>query len=147
MFELIKIEYGRDNMPEPMLLPAEAGTSYEVGMALFLDSNTHTMKVATGDTTATHISLEDKAPGEEEKILCYQILPQMLFEAPLSAYSSTTVAFGNRLQFSEDGKGLSATLATGITAAGSEVKYALGGMIMDTLGANKANDKILVKLH
>ena len=72
MFQLIKIEYGRDNIPEPMLLPATEGVSYTVGTALYLDKTKHSLAVASGDTTAEYIALEDKTAKAGEK------LPQFL---------------------------------------------------------------------
>lgn len=147
MFQLIKIEYGRDNIPEPMLLPATEGVTYTVGTALYLDKTKHSLAVVSGDTTAEYIALEDKTAKAGEKLLCYRVFPQMVFEAPITEGNASAVTVGARVQFSADGKGLTATAATGMTISGSAVKMALGGTVIDTMGAKAAGDKLLVRLQ
>ncbi|MBO5789519.1 MAG: hypothetical protein J6R42_06210 [Clostridia bacterium] len=150
MFQLTKIEYGRDNIPEPMLMPATAGTAYKTGMALKLNTTTHKLIPATGDTTATYIALEDKVGVEGEMVLCYAITPQMIFEVPLSAYSATTVVIGGRLQFATDAQSLTSAAASTYTATTTSgtttITSCLGGMIIDLLGAKAEGDKVLVRL-
>ena len=144
MFQLIKIAYGRDNVPEPMLLPAKAGVTYGVGMALRLDETDHALQIATGDVTATHIALEDKTAKAGEKLLCYQILPQMLFEAPVKSGDVSSVLPGSRLQISADGYGISTTAASGVTVSENKVKIAFGALVTDT--AEKDN-KLFIRLN
>ena len=147
MFQLIKIEYGRDNIPEPMLLPAKEGVSYEVGMALSTDEASHTLIPASGNVTATFIAMEDKTAKAEDKILCFKILPQMLFEAPLSENANTTPAPFSRLQFGSGGKGVVATAASGYSVSADKVTMALGATVVDAFGAKNQGDKLLLRLQ
>lgn len=155
MFTLQKIEYGRTNIPEPCLMPAANAQQVTVGMALTMDASTHLLKKATGDCTAEYIALEDKATASAgEKILCYRVLPQMIFEVPLAAYSASAHVVGARIQLHTDGLRLGSAAASGIAATTSlsgsvyttTVTQKLGAVIVDTLGAAAAGDKVLVRL-
>ena len=136
MFQLIKIEYGRDNVPEPMSLPVSAGKTITVGMALTIDSTTHTLTPAVGDMSVSYIALENKTTKAGDNLLCYAVYPQMIFEVPLSAYSATTQVLGAQLQI--------ATTGDSITATATTTNY--GAKIINTLGAKTAGDHVLVKL-
>ena len=136
MFQLIKIEYGRDNVPEPMSLPVSAGKTITVGMALTIDSTTHTLTPAVGDMSVSYIALENKTTVAGDYLLCYAVYPQMIFEVPLSAYSATTQVLGAQLQIAATGDAITATAVS--------TKY--GAKIINTLGAKAAGDHVLVKL-
>lgn len=146
MFQLTKIHYGRDNVPEPITMPATAGVTYKIGIALYIDTATHTLKVASGDKTASYIALEDKTAVAGDKLLCYRVLPQMLFEVPITQYSASTVVPGGRLQFSADGASLTATAASGYAVSNDVLTVSLGATVLDTMNAVGAGDRILVTL-
>ena len=146
MFQLIKIEYGRDNIPEPLLMPATDGVRYTVGMALYLDTTSHTLAIAKGDSHAEYVAMEDKTAKAGDMLLCYQIYPQMLFEASVSDGTATDITVGSRLQFSADGKNLSTAIASGMTVVGGAVKAAAGGMVISTVSASDNNNSLVVRL-
>ena len=115
----------------------------------------HTLKKATGDCTVEYIALEDKtAKTAGEKVLCYRVLPQMIFEVPLASYSASVHVAGAAVQIHTDGLRLGAAAASGLsattTAANStyttKVSQKTGAVIVDTEGAAAANDKVLVRL-
>ena len=146
MFQLIKIEYGRDNIPEPLLMPATSGIAYTTGMALYLDTASHTLAIATGDTHAEYIAMEDKTAKAGDMLLCYQIYPQMLFEASVSDGTAADITVGSRLQFSADGKNLSTAIASGMTVVGGAIKKAAGGMVIRAADTNGRNNSLVVRL-
>ena len=146
MFQLIKIEYGRDNIPEPLLMPATDGVRYTVGMALYLDTTSHTLAIAKGDSHAEYVAMEDKTAKAGDMLLCYQIYPQMLFEATLANGTAKNAAVGSRLQFSEDGCSLSSAIASDMTVVGGVVKAATGGMVISTVSASDNNNSLVVRL-
>ena len=146
MFQLIKIEYGRDNIPEPLLMPATDGVRYTVGMALYLDTTSHTLAIAKGDTHAEYVAMEDKTAKAGDMLLCYQIYPQMLFEATVANGTVKNAAVGSRLQFSEDGCSLSSAIASDMTVVGGVVKAAAGGMVISTVSAGDNNNSLVVRL-
>ena len=149
MFQLIKIEYGRDNVPEPMSLPVAASKTITVGMALVIDSTTHTLTPASGDCSVTHIALENKTTKAGDYLLCYAVYPQMIFEVPLSAYSASTQVLGAQLQIATTGNAITATAASGTTlvsSSGTAVTTKFGAKIINTLGAKAVGDRVLVKL-
>lgn len=155
MFTLQKIEYGRTNVPEPCLMPLTKDTAAVCGMALYMDTAAHTLKKAGGDCTAEYIALEDRtAKAAGEKLLCYRVLPQMIFEVPLSSYSASVHAPGAAVQIHTDGLRLGTAAASGLsavtTAADSayttKVTHKAGAVIVDMQGASAAGDKVLVRL-
>lgn len=155
MFTLQKIEYGRTNVPEPCLMPLTKDVAVVCGMAMYMDTAAHTLKKATGDCTVEYIALEDKtAKTAGEKVLCYRVLPQMIFEVPLASYSASVHVAGAAVQIHTDGLRLGAAAASGLsattTAANSayttKVSQKTGAVIVDTEGAAAANDKVLVRL-
>ena len=135
MYRLIKIEYGRNNIPEPVSMPAQPSLSYRRGMLLELDRESHKMKVASGDRKATHVCLEDKTAGEGELISCFRVTGQMIFEAPLSALGDAQ-AVGAYLQISADGMAVTATAAT----------VGRGAQIENLQNATAAGDTVAVRL-
>ena len=113
MFNCIKINNGRINVPETESLPTTAGETYAEGEALVLSGGKLTK--ATGKPT--HISLADyTAPASGQKDLpCYRIAPNMVFEVPVS-FSETAVAIvvGSKLKVDTDGLGVTDVTTGGV---------------------------------
>lgn len=135
MFAVAKIIGGRMNVPETLELPVTAGQTYKTGEALVVSGGALTK--ASGDVKATYIAKEDYvAPASgAKKLKCFRVMPDMLFEADISAFSATVQKVGAKVTFSTDGLSLTATAAE---TAGAE--------IVDVAGAAKAGDKIYVVL-
>lgn len=134
MFKLIKIENGRGNVPEPVQIPATNGVAYKEGMALAIASNA--AAIASGDVTAQYVCLEEKTGVAGGYVLAYRIMPQMIFEVPIQAYSSSTQKFAGKLTFHTDGLQITATAVTNNH----------GAFIEDLKGATGVGDKVLVRL-
>lgn len=135
MFVIAKILGGRQNVAETLELPCTAGTTYTVGEALVVTNGA--LAKASGGVAAKYIAAETyTAPSTgARKLRCYRITPDMLFEAPLSAYSASTLKVGAKVTFGTDGLTLTATAAeTG------------GAEIVDLGTASKTGDKITVFL-
>lgn len=135
MFVISKILGGRQNVAETLELPCTAGQTYTVGEALVVSGGA--LAKASGNVPAKYVAAETyTAPSTgARKLRCYRITPDMLFEAPLSAYSATTVKVGAKVTFGTDGLTLTATAAD---AGGAE--------IVELCGASKEGDKITVFL-
>ena len=132
MFRLIKIEYGRENVPEPLVMPAKAGVVYQKGAALSLDPATGALVLATGEAPCRYLCLCDKTAGEGDTVTCCRVYPQMLFEVPLAAFTDA-VRPGAMLGISADGCTLLGTAAT------------YGALVEDTRGASAAGDVLQVR--
>lgn len=133
MFKLIKIEYGHGNVPEPILVPAVAGT-YKEGEALVVAATG--VSKASGDVNVAYICFAGKTLASVGNLLVYKVTPSMLFEAPLSAAVGTTVKFGAKLQLDSTGEKVTATA----------VSNNFGAYVEDVNGASVAGDKIVVRL-
>lgn len=132
MFKLIKIEYGHGNVPEPILVPAVAGT-YKEGEALVVSANKVTK--ASGDASVAYICYAGKTvTSADSDMLVYKVTPAMLFEAPLSAAVGSTVKFGAKLQITSEA--VTATAATNN----------FGAYVESVNGAAVAGDKVIVRL-
>ena len=87
MFKLIKIENGRQNVPEPEYLDVTNNETVEIGEALVLSSGKLTKCLAT--TKPKFISMGKVAAADSERTVAVcRIEKNMVFEAPVT-YSST----------------------------------------------------------
>ncbi|MFA5562247.1 MAG: hypothetical protein WDA00_06385 [Eubacteriales bacterium] len=136
MFHLVKIEYGRHNVPEPQRLPATADVAYQNGMCLYLDTTTHTLNVAEGDVTVEYICLENTVGEAGGMVLCYRVYPQMLFETSAEEYSDTCHSVGDRAQIAVGGLGLAAEV----------VEDNFGAQVVSTEADSEEGRRILVRL-
>ena len=133
MFKLIKIEYGHGNVPEPILVPAAAGT-YKEGDALVVSANK--VAKASGDASVAYICYAGKTvTSTDSDLLVYKVTPAMLFEAPLSAFG-TTVKFGAKLTIDSTGEKVTATATT----------TNFGAYVESVNDASAAGDKVIVRL-
>lgn len=135
MFVISKILGGRQNVAETLEIPCAAGQTYTVGEALVVSGGV--LAKAAGAVKAKYVAAETyTAPATgARKLRCYRITPDMIFEAPLSAYAASTLKVGATVTFGTDGLTLTATAAE---AGGAE--------IVDLCNATKVGDKIAVFL-
>ncbi len=136
MFSVAKILGGRQNVPETLELPVTAGTAYSVGEALVLTSGKLT--AASGDVDVKYISLENYTAPDSgaRRLKCFRVLPDMLFEVPLSAYAATVVP------------GAKVTIGSGgLTVTATAVTDAFGAEIVDANGAAAKDDTVFVVLR
>ena len=135
MFVISKILGGRQNVAETLELPCTPSTTYTVGEALVVTNGA--LAKASGGVAAKYIAAESYAAPSSgaRKLRCYRITPDMLFEAPISAYSASTQKVGAKVTFGTDGLTLTATAAE---AGGAE--------IVDLGNASQKGDKITVFL-
>ena len=76
------------------------------------------------------------APAKSgEKVICYRVTPDIVFEAPASVVNSNT-KLGNAVTISSDAKGVTATA----------VSSGKGAKIIDANGAAAAGDTVHVVL-
>ena len=132
MFRLIKIEYGRENVPEPLVMPALAGAVYRKGAALSVDAATGALVPATGEAPCRYLCLADKEAEAGDTLTCCRVYPQMLFEVPLETVSDA-VRPGAILGISADGCALLGTVSTH------------GALVEDARGASAAGDLVQVR--
>lgn len=125
------------SVPTPRIITAGDGT-YRIGTALYLTGGV--AEIATGANVVAYISLENKTLAADGELMVYPVTPGMIFEAPISAYSSTTQKHGLTVTLHTDGEKVTATApASGASAGG-------GAFIFDMQSAAVAGDKILVRL-
>lgn len=136
MFNLIKINNGRMNVPEPEYLPTTASETYSQGEALVLSAGKLTK--ASGTTKPTHIALTSyvaPATGNKE-IPVARIEKNMVFEAPVTfSATAATIVLGSKVTIATDGLGTTDVTTSGVAT------------IVDTLSANDnkaTGDKVLV---
>ncbi len=108
----MKIARRNINSTEPFeYLTATADVSYDVGTALVLTSGK--AKIASGTTKPTYICVSKLTAKEGDKVAAILILPDMIFEAELSA-AGTALSVGSKVTISADGQKLTATTTSGI---------------------------------
>ncbi len=131
MYQLIKIQNARTNVPEPMRIPLSAAASVERGIPVTIKGGTLTLHSDKSTTLPTHMTL---AESHEACVLCYEITRDMIFETAVSANPSA-MAVGNEYLLTSDGKGITSS------AVSSSLR---GATVISTAGASAAGDKILV---
>lgn len=136
-FKLERQLAGQSNAPEMFIeLPygSSSSATFKAGTAVRLNSGVVTK--CSGDVKGEFIVAQDvSVAAATDKIKVYKVLPTMVFEVPLSAYSATYDKVGARVTFYSDGAKVTATAATND-----------GAYIVDTKGAKAAGDKVLVMM-
>ena len=132
MFKVAKYLGGKGAYPDVVEIPVSSGAEFAPGQALVITGGVATP--ADGDVAVAYVSCgkitaEESAIGK--KLSAYKVDADIIFEAELSAYSST-VAVGAALTLA-GGEKVTATAA----AKG-------GATVIDTCEASAAGDKILV---
>ena len=131
MFKLIKIINSGVNVPEPKILKKGERT-VSSGEALVLSAGTLTPCPAT--TVPTHIALSG-ARADETSVACAEIMPNMVFECPVTEGTPLTITVGTKVCLTQkSGKtvGVNSTTTSGVAT------------VYDTLGASSIGDKILI---
>ncbi len=132
MFNLIKIENGRMNVPEPVYHDVKDGEAVEYGEALVLTDGKLTKCGAT--TTPTHIAMGVlAADAKNRNLAAARVEKNQLYEVPVTA-DPTTLKAGDKVTLHTDGLQVTATTASGVITVES---------VND---AKAAGDKIVVRI-
>lgn len=127
MFKIVKYLGGRGAYPDALEIQVTADV--EVGTAL-----TETGAKATGDVNVAYVTASAAKSGE--KVICYRVTPDIVFEARLGAYSSSAIKLGTAVTIGTDAKSVTATA----------VSSGKGAKIIDTNGAAATGDTVHVVL-
>lgn len=131
MFKLIKIENGRQNVPEPEYLDVAASEAVAIGEALVLTAGKLTKCGPTA--TPTHISMgEVSASAAKRNIAACRVEPNQIYEVACSAVPTALVP-GDKVTLTTDALGVTATKDSGVAK------------VIALNGAAVAGDKITVR--
>lgn len=133
MFKVTKILNSGSNVPEPCRMYTTAGVAYKIGTALTLTAGKLTN--ATEDDIPLYIAGENAAADQKSTLVCYPILPNMIFETTLYG-SPSTAKCGTKVLLS-----CSDEFADMVTPNGDEGV----ATIVDVRGVKKSGDKIYVR--
>ena len=128
MFNLKKIEGGRQNVHEPEMLTVGA-SDLAIGTACTV--NNGLLVAATGTTKPTHITLAAGAKGKT--IPCGRIESNQVYETPVVGENLTSLKVGQKVTLSGDGTNVTTTTTNGVAT------------IVDLLGATAEGDFIQVR--
>lgn len=132
MFNLIKIENGRMNVPEPVYHDVKDGEAVEYGEALVLTDGKLTKCAAT--TAPTHIAMGVlAADAKNRNLAAARVEKNQLYEVPVTA-DPTALKAGDKVTLHTDGLQVTATTASGVITVES------------VNGATAAGDKIVVRI-
>lgn len=131
MFNLLKIENARQNVPEPEYLPVTASEEVALGEALVLTSGKLTKCGAT--TAPTFIAMRSCAADDTNRAIpVCRVESNQLYEVETSDDCSAAVV-GSKVTLHTDGLQVTATTTSGVAT------------IVDLNGAEDAGDKIIVR--
>ncbi len=132
MFNLIKIENGRMNVPEPEVLEVTASEAVVYGEALVLSSGKLTKCAAT--TAPAFIAMGAvAAAATNRKIAVCRVEKNQVYEVPVNA-TPTSLNVGDKVTLHTDGLQVTATTTSGVVT------------IVDLNGATAQGDKIIVRI-
>ena len=132
MFNLIKIENARMNVPEPVFYEVTASEAVAIGEALVLTSGKLTKCGATAKPQ--FIAMADCAATDENRLIpAARVEPNQLYEVPVTA-APTSLAVGSKVTLHTDGLQVTATTASGVVT------------VEDLNGAKAAGDKLVVRI-
>lgn len=132
MFNLIKIENGRMNVPEPVYLEVTASEAVEYGEALVLSSGKLTKCGAK--VKPTHIAMGSVAADATKRIIAAaRVEANQLYEVPVTA-APTSLTAGDKVTLHTDGLQVTATTTDGVITVESVNSAAAAG------------DKIIVRI-
>lgn len=132
MFNLIKIENGRMNVPEPEVLEVTASEAVVYGEALVLSSGKLTKCGAT--TAPAFIAMGAvSAAATNRKVAVCRVEKNQVYEVPVSA-TPTSLNVGDKVTLHTDGLQVTATTTNGVAT------------IVDLNGATASGDKIIVRI-
>ena len=132
MFNLIKIENARMNVPEPVFYDATASEAISIGEALKLSSGKLT-KCASTDKPEFIAIGQVGANDADRKVAVCRVEPNQVYEVPVTA-TPTSLKVGEKVTLSGDGLQVTATTASGVVT------------IESLNGATAAGDTIVVRI-
>lgn len=106
------------NAPEIIQVPANNGTTYTIGQALFLSSGV--ASACTGTNVPVYICAENKTAVTGDKIACYRVEKNQEYATVTSADGALTV--GTKVTTNATGDKVTATTTNGV----AEVVEAFG---------------------
>lgn len=131
MFKLIKIENGRQNVPEPDYLDVKDNEAVVIGEALVLSSGKLTKCAAT--TRPEFISMGNVAAADSKRTVAVcRIESNHLYDVPVTA-APTSLKVGDKVTLYTDGEQVTATTTDGVAK------------IVALNGAKAIGDKITVR--
>lgn len=132
MFKLIKIENGRQNVPEPEYLDVKSGEAVEIGEALVLSSGVLTK---CGATAAPQYIAMGAVAGSATKreIAACRVEKNQVFEVPVTDAPAELVP-GAKVRLHTDAMQVTATTTDGVVT------------VVALNGATKAGDLITVRI-
>lgn len=132
MFNLVKIENGRQNVPPPEFHAVTDEEAVEYGEALVLTSGKLTKCGATA--APAFIALKSlSAAATNRKIPVIRVEKNQVYEVPCNADPSA-LADGSKVTLHTDGLQVTATTTSGVVT------------VISKCGASAAGDKILVRI-
>lgn len=132
MFDLIKIENARMNVPEPSYFEATANEAIAEGEALVLTSGKLTKCGATATPQFIAMGSVSASAAKREVAVC-RVEGNQLYEVPVQA-APTSLKVGDKVTLHTDGLQVTATTTSGVAT------------IVDLNGAAAAGDKIIVRI-
>lgn len=132
MFNLIKIENARLNVPEPLYYEVTASEAVSTGEALVLSAGKLTKCGATAKPQYIAIGSCTAAQSNRNIAVC-RVEPNQIYEVPVTA-APTSLVPGCLVTLHTDGLQVTATTTSGVVT------------VVDTAGAAAAGDKILVRI-
>lgn len=132
MFNLIRYENARLNVPEPVFHEAKASEAIVIGEALVLASGKLTKCGATVKPEFIAMG-EVSTTATERKVAVCRVDPNMVFEVPVTA-APTSLTVGAKVTIHTDGASVTATTTDGVVT------------IEDLNGAAAVGDKLVVRI-
>lgn len=131
MFKLIKIENGRQNVPEPGYLDVAEGEEVSIGEALVIESGKLTKCAAT--TVPKFIAMGTVAAGDSTRTVAVcRIESSHLYDVPVSE-APGDLKIGDKVTLSDDARRVTASTTSGVAE------------IVSLNGAETIGDKITVR--
>ncbi len=132
MFNLLKIENARMNVPEPVFHEATDGEAISTGEALVLANGKLTKCAAT--TKPEFIAIGQlSASDASRKVAVCRVAPNQVYEVPVTA-APTSLKVGDKVTINTDGLQVTATTTSGVIT------------IEALNGAAAAGDTIVVRI-
>lgn len=133
MFNLVKIENGRQNVGETVFLEVTASEAITKGEALVVSSGKLTKCGATAKPK--YIALRDLSATATNRVIGVDpVTPGCIFETTFSA-TPTSLVVGSVVTLHTDGLQVTATTTSGVAT------------IVNMLGATASGDKVAVKFE
>ena len=128
MFKLIKIENGRQNVPEPEYLEAKASEEIVIGEALVLSAGVLTKCAAT--TAPQYIAMASVGVNDTKRtIAACRVESNQLYDVPLSV-APGNIKVGDKVTLATDGIKVTATTDSGVAKIVSLNGAAIAGDVV-----------------